>query len=298
MFNIEYEREDWRQSNISCFNMFQHVSMSPSAFPSTKMYQVTWWWPLLSQPCLHPARPCRERHHPQRWQPTTKSTNGMGATAIRCLGILWKSVEVCGFVCWPRLSQKSSDSDLDGFCSWVARVIMNSHKAWSLQMLKKKYFLEASGDTNELWLQMISPSDQPHDSLCSQCSHVPNPGSFMNHEPSCLLSFPPQSIPSSSLVTAPMRVTSVEQHHPNGGPSGDQRATAAGLRQNPFKENTTGFKYSNEPEGNEHKNKKNKTTTLYLDLRFTFIENLSKQVQGSLHMKVLECLLKTRNHFM
>ena len=48
-------------------------------------------------------------------------------------GILWNSVEFCGSVCWPRLSQKSSDSDLDGFCCWVAEeVIMNSHKACSM----------------------------------------------------------------------------------------------------------------------------------------------------------------------
>ena len=46
-------------------------------------------------------------------------------------GMLWTSVEFCGSVCWPRLSQKPSDSDLDGFCCWVAEeeVIMKTHKA-------------------------------------------------------------------------------------------------------------------------------------------------------------------------
>ena len=46
-------------------------------------------------------------------------------------GMLWTSVDFCGSVCWPRLSQKPSDSDLDGFCCWVAEeeVIMKTHKA-------------------------------------------------------------------------------------------------------------------------------------------------------------------------
>ena len=58
-------------------------------------HQVTWWWPLLSQPCLHPARQCRGRHHPQHLPEQWPSANEMGVTVIQCLGILWNSVDLC-----------------------------------------------------------------------------------------------------------------------------------------------------------------------------------------------------------
>lgn len=117
------------------------------------------------------------------------------------------------------------------------------------------------------------------------------------------LSFQPRSIPSSSLVPAPMRVKSVEPHHPNGGPSRDQRATAACLGSlrswgtlqpvGSVQRKHEQSKYSKEPEGSQHKKRK---TRLSLDLSwFTCFEILSKRVQDSLHMKVLECLRCSRH---